>query len=133
MSSYHPSQDSCDESESSCGTYWPSRHAEPVCVPVPLDDGWSASRELSAPPGNFSSPQSSWQPFPGTNAPGRMPAESPKDTPLDVESLNAPGPSMPGVHEFIHSVQFGIMPKRLSLSHPDDEILCGYEEDVLSI
>ena len=55
------------------------------------------------------------------------------DTPVDVESLGALAPSTPGVHEFIHSVQFGIMPKRLPLPHSDDEILCGNEEGVLSI
>ena len=46
-----------------------------------MDDGWSASRELSAPPGFFLA---------------------------------------------------CIKPKRL-LPHPDDEILSGYEEDVLSM
>ena len=102
-------------------------HSDPVCLSVLVGDGWSASRELSAPPGHFSSAQSPPQSFPGANAPGPM------DTPVDVESLNAPAPSTPGVLEFIHSVQFGIMPKRLSLPHPDDAILCGYEEDVLSI
>ena len=95
----------------------------PVYLSVPVDDGWGASRESSAAPRDFSSPQSSWQPFPGASAPRRKPAEPPVDTPVDVESLGAPAPSTPGVHEFIHSVQFGIMPKRPDLPHPDDEIL----------
>ena len=37
---YHRSHDSCDESESNSGAFWASRHADPVCPPVPLDDGW---------------------------------------------------------------------------------------------
>ena len=39
-------------------------------------------------------------------------------------------PLTPCVHESTHSVQFGIMPKRLPLPHPDDEKLSGFVEDV---
>ena len=37
------------------------------------------------------------------------------------------------VRNFIHPVQFGIFPKRLSLQYLDAEILSGYEEDLASI
>ena len=115
--------DSCDESESNGGPYWAPRHSDPCISFCTRGRRWSASRESAAAPRDFSSPQSSWQPFPGASAPRRKPAEPPVDTPVDVESLGAPAPSTPGVHEFIHSVQFGIMPKRPDLPHPDDEIL----------
>ena len=59
--------------------------------------------------------------------------EPPEDTPVDVESLDTPAPSTSCLHESVHPVQFGIMPKRLPLPHPDDEILSGHEEDVSSI
>ena len=78
-------------------------------------------------------PLSSWQPFPSTSAPRRKPTEPPEDTPVDVESLDTPAPSTSCLHESVHPVQFGIMPKRLPLPHPDDEILSGHEEDVSSI
>ena len=132
-----PEHDSSDEGVSNCGPFWAPSHSDPVCLSVPVDDGCIASRELSSvPPGCFSSPQSSWQPFTGTNAPGRKLDEPPENTTVDVESLDAPAPSTPyitSVHEFVHHVQFGIMPKRLPLPHPDDEIPSSYEEDVLSI
>ena len=100
----------------------------------PSKKGWSASREFPpVPPGLPSTPQSSWQPYPDTSAPKRKPTEPPEDTPVVVESLDTPAPLTPCVHESIHPVQFGIMPKRLPLPHPDDEILSGYEEDVSSI
>ena len=76
---------------------------------------------------------SSWQPFPSTSAPKRKPTEPPEDTPVDVESLDTSAPSTSCLHESVHPVQFGIMPKRLPLQHPDDEILSGHEEDVSSI
>ena len=65
--------DSNDESSSSCGPFWAPRHADSDCLPVPKNVGCNASREI---PGNFSSPQSSWQPFLGTTARER---ESPKN------------------------------------------------------
>ena len=49
------------------------------------------------------------------------------------EPLGAPVPPKTRVRNFAHPVQFGIFPKRLSLLYPDEEILSGYEEDVLSI
>ena len=66
-------------------------------------------------------------------APKRKPTEPPEGTPVDVESLATPAPSTSCVHEPVHPVQFGIMPKRLPFPHPDDEILSGHEEDVPSI
>ena len=78
-------------------------------------------------------PLSSWQPLPSTSAPKRKPTEPPEDTPVDVESLDTPAPSTSCVHESVHPVQFGIMPKRLHQPHLDDEILSGHEEDVSSI
>ena len=60
----------CDGSESNCGSYLASKHADPDCPHVPKDDGWSASRELPpVPPGLSSTRQSSWQPHPDTSAP----------------------------------------------------------------
>ena len=47
--------------------------------------------------------------------------------------LGAPVPLKTRVRNFIHPVQFGSFPKRLSLPYPDAEILSGYEEDVSSI
>ena len=41
---------SCDESNSNCGQQWAPRYADPVCLSVPTDDGWGASRELSSRP-----------------------------------------------------------------------------------
>ena len=77
---------------------------------------------------------SSWQPFPSASAPKRKPTEPPEETPVDSEPLDMPAPSTSScVHESIHHVQCEIMLTRLSLPHPDDEILSGYEEDVSSI
>ena len=42
-------------------------------------------------------------------------------------------PSNTHVRNFIHPIQFGIVPKRLSLPYPDEEILSGYELDDSSI
>ena len=47
--------------------------------------------------------------------------------------LGAPVPLKTRVGNFIHPVQFGILPNRLPLPYPDAEILLGYEEDVSSI
>ena len=71
--------------------------------------------------------------FQVTSAPKRKPTEPPEDTPVDVESLDTPAPSTSCVHESVHPVQFGIMPKRLPFPHSYDEIVSGYEEDVWSI
>ena len=120
--------------KATAGRIWAPRHADSDCLPVPMDDGWCASRELpSVSPGLSSAPQSSWQPYPDTSAPKRKATEPPEDTPVVVESLDTPAPLTPCVHESTHPVQFGIMPKRLPLPHPDDEILSGYEEDLSSI
>ena len=126
------------------GPYWAPRHADSDCLPVPMDEGWNASRELpSVLPGCVSTPPSSWQSKTDTSAPTKpwvlkrhffsKPTEPPEDTPVVVESLVTPAPLTPCVHESTHPVQFGIMPKRLPLPHPDDEILSGYEEDLSSI
>ena len=42
-------------------------------------------------------------------------------------------PSKTRVRNIIHTIQFGIFSKRLSLPSPDAEIVSGYEEDVSSI
>ena len=47
------SHDSSDEGVSNCGPYWAPRHADSDRPPVHTDDGWNASRELSALPGCF--------------------------------------------------------------------------------
>ena len=64
------SHDSSDEGVSNCGPYWAPRHADSDRPPVPTDDGWNASRELSAPPGCLSTYQSSW-PYTDTISPKR--------------------------------------------------------------
>ena len=51
--SYHQTHDPCDESETNHGSYSGSKTAESESLQVPNDDGWNASRELSAPPGCF--------------------------------------------------------------------------------
>ena len=101
---------------------------------VPIADGWGVSRELpSVPTGLSSTPKSSWQPYPDMSAPKGKPTEPAEDTPNVVESLGTPTPLAPCVHESTHPVQFGIMPKRLPLPHPDDEIKSEYEKDVSSL
>ena len=49
------------------------------------------------------------------------------------EPLGAPVPPKTRGRNFIHPIQFGIFPKRLSLPYPDEEVLSGYVEDVSSI
>ena len=117
---YHQSHDSCDESESNCEPHWASRHADPVCLLVPLDDGWGASRELPpVPPGLACVILATVSKY---ECAEEKPTEPPEDTSVDVESLDTPAPSPSCVHESIHSVQCGIMPSRLSFPYPDDEI-----------
>ena len=81
-----------------------------------------------------SPPQSSWQPFGDTNAPINIwkYAEMQERT-VFGETLGAPVSSNTRVRDFIHRVQCGIFPKRLTLPYPDEEILSGYEADVSSI
>ena len=49
------------------------------------------------------------------------------------EPLGTPVPPKARVRNFIHPVQLGIFPKRLSLPYPVAEILSRYEENVSSI
>ena len=55
--------------------------------------------------------------------------------PLDVPSSleQAPAPMERTVPDVVHRVQYGIVPERITLPRPDDEILSGYDEDVSSI
>ena len=100
---YHQSHDSCVKSESNCGPHCASRHAD-LRMYTCTYGRRHASRDMS-----------SWQPFP--SAPKRKPTEPPEDTRVDVESLDTPTSY---VYESIHSIQYGIMPTRLSFPHPED-------------
>ena len=98
------------------------------------DDGWSARRELPAPRGCPSLPQSSWQPFGDTKVPTKLWKHTEtRERAVFCEPWGVPVPSTTRVRNFFHPKQFGIFPKRLSLPYPDEEILSGYEEDVSSI
>ena len=57
----------------------------------------------------------------------------PAGTPLVIEPLDVPALSERVVPEVIHPVQHGIIPIRLPLPRPDDEILSGCDENVSSI
>ena len=73
--------------------------------------------------------ESSWQPLPSTSAPKRKSPQSRQKT--HRWTLNHwTRQHHRCVHECIHPVQYGIMPTRLSLPHPDEEIRSGCEEDV---
>ena len=95
-------------------------------------DGWSAPREPPlVPPGLLSTPQSSWQPYPGANTSRRswpcrryekQLSARPAGTPLVIEPLEVPEPServpVPlerALPEVVHPVQHGIVPKRIAL------------------
>ena len=140
---YHQPHDSCDGSESHCGSYWASQHADPDCLHVPKDDGWSASRELPpVPPGLSSTRQSPWQPCPDTSAPmkrwvfKRLSSASPQSRKRAHQwSLSHwtrlhhrhPVFAMPFIQSSLAS------PNQLLLPHPDDEMPSDSEEDVSSI
>ena len=55
--------------------------------------------------------------------------------PLEVPSSSEqlPAPVERTETDVVHAVQYGIVPERITLPRPDDEILSGYDEDVSSI
>ena len=60
--------------------------------------------------------------------------------PVNVEPLEVPSSSEQAlapmertVPEVVHPVQYGIVPERITLPRPDDEICSGYDEDGSSI
>ena len=94
-------------------------------------------------------PQSSWQPYTDTNSSRSSYAfrrhvpqrsnELAASRPVSVEPLEVPSSSeqVPApteriIPEVVHPVQYGIVPERITLPRPDDEILSSYEEDVSS-
>ena len=123
-----PSHIHAEESKNSHKSRSFSRTAAPESLHAVLDDGWNATREIPAPCGCPSLPQSSWQLVGDTNEPTKhwKHTETQKSA-VFLEPLGAPVP------QFFHPVQFGILPKRSSLPYPDAEILSGYEEDVSSV
>ena len=105
------------ESKNNHRSYSASRTAASESLQVSKDDGWSAAREIPAPSGSPSLPQSSWQPFGATNAPIKLwkIAETQESTVI-VEPLSTSVSSKTRVRDFTHAVQFGIFPKRLPLT-----------------
>ena len=62
--------ESSDESESGCGPYWAPKPVNSDYLFLHMDDGWNESRESPLVlPGLPCTLQSSWQPYPDTNAP----------------------------------------------------------------
>ena len=62
------------------------------------------------------------------------------NVPVIVEPLEMPASSerVPTlleqvILEVVHPVQYGIVPERIALPRPDDQILSGYDEDISSI
>ena len=136
--------ESSDESESMSGPYWTPKPANSECIPSltfkDMEDGWDASRELPpVPPGPPSTPLSSWQPYPDANASRsswvfrkyeKQLSARPAGTPLVIEPLDVPLPSVRVVPDVTHPVQYEKIPIRLPLPRPDDEILSGNDEDI---
>ena len=81
------------------------------------------------PPGLPSTPQPSWQPYSNTNTTQnsrvfRRHVLEPSDEPAALK---------PVVPEIVLSIQYGITPKRLLLSHTDTDILSHIDDDISSI
>ena len=53
------------------------------------------------------------------------------EVPASLE--RGPTPLEQVIPEVVHPVQYGIVPERIALPRPHDEILSGYDEDVSSI
>ena len=76
-----------------------------------------------APCGGPSMPQSSWQPVGDTNEPTKLWKHTETQKKCSVwEPMGAAVPLKTCVRIFFHPVQFGGLPKRLSLPYPDAEI-----------
>ena len=58
-------------------------------------------------------------------------AGEPVEVPSSADQVPAPMQRL--VREVVHPVQYGIVPERITLPRPDDEILSGHDEDVSSI
>ena len=122
-----------EESKNSHRSRSVSRTTAPENLHAVTDDGWSATREIPAPSGCPSLPQSSWQPFGDTNEPAKLWTHiETQESAVFWEPLGAPVPQKIRVRNFVHPLQFDIFPKRLSFPYPDAEILSGYEEGVSS-
>ena len=114
--------ESSDKSESNCGPYWAPKPVNSSGISVDTfkhtDDGWGSSRDPpQVPPGPPSTPQSSWQPSTDTNMPVIV---EPLEVPSSSEQALAPMERI--VPDVVHPVQYGIVPERITLPRPDDEI-----------
>ena len=136
--------ESTDESENICGPYWAAKPVNSSGISLDtlkhIDDGWGALCEPPpVPPGLLSKPQSSWQPFPDANTSRsswpcrryeKQQSAHPAGSlvviePLEVPALSegVPVPLKRALLKVVHPVQCGIVPKRVALPRPDDEIL----------